>query len=85
MGPGNENNIKFISPDGHGEAVFNPDGTLVTDPVNMGTYNFNSPNELLGVPHFVNDVLPYYVWGNSPEDPTTTWDLVKTTYKGGTQ
>jgi RHS repeat-associated protein len=56
IGPGNENNLKFVSPDGHCEAVFHPDGTLVTDPINAGTYNysFDPWGGIIGnVPHFI--------------------------------
>ena len=63
QGPGNENNLKFISPDGHSEAIFRPDGTPVTDPVNMPTYNYGDPiHNPFG--HFIYDMIPYYFWGN---------------------
>ena len=68
MGPGNENNRKFVSPDGHSEAVFNSSDCLVTDSANMGTFNFFGPRTLGGVPHLIADVLPYFVLGNSPSD-----------------
>lgn len=60
---------KYVSTDGgHHEAVYNQDGELVTDPQNLGTYNFVGPDDAMG--HFKADVLPYWVWGNSPEDET---------------
>jgi RHS repeat-associated protein len=59
-GPGNEQNLKFVSGDGHHESVFRPDGTLVTDCVNGGTYNFGTND----VTHFFYDMLPYYMFGN---------------------
>ena len=80
IGTGNEDNLKFVSPDGHSEAVFYPDGTIVTDPSNMATYNYYSPYELYGIPHFFNDMLPYYIWRNSLEDPTTIQDLFTATF-----
>ena len=79
QGPGNEGNQKFVSPSGHSEAVFNGQ-CLVTDPTNVGTFNFAGPDFLWGVPHFLLDVLPYYPLGNSPSDMfsldrfRTTWD-----------
>lgn len=68
IGPGNERNMKFVSPDGHSELVFNCNYELVTDPINRGTYNFYGPRDLYGVPNFVFDVIPYYIWGNSRAD-----------------
>ncbi len=73
MGPGNEKNLKYVSPNGHSEAVFKPcknggESTLVTDPLNYGTYNFFGPRFLLGIPHGIFDILPYFVFGNSPSD-----------------
>jgi RHS repeat-associated protein len=82
MGPGNENNIKFVSPSGHSEAVFKPNGCLVTDPANVGTFNFFGPRTLWGVPHGVFDVIPYYAFGNTPTDMfnldrfRVTYDLI---------
>jgi RHS repeat-associated protein len=74
IGSGNEYNLKYVSPDGHYEAVFHLDGTLVTDPANMPTYNFSSPYEYGGAGHFFLDVVPYLLWGNSPDDPTTRFE-----------
>lgn len=73
LGPGNENNRKFVSPDGRSEAVFRPGESgdkpsLVTEPVNLGTYNFFGPRLLFGVPHAIFDVLPYFILGNTPAD-----------------
>ncbi|OXU14830.1 RHS repeat-associated core domain-containing protein [Sedimentisphaera salicampi] len=75
MGEGNENNRKFISPSGKCEAVYDENGNLVTDSVNQGTYNFYSP-EKEPMKHFGYDVLPYYLWGNSPDDQTNIWERI---------
>ncbi|MBO4309182.1 MAG: RHS repeat-associated core domain-containing protein [Clostridia bacterium] len=61
-------NKKFMSPDKRMEVVicFPPDGRspyIVKDPYNEGTYNFGDD---LG--HIINDVYPYYKWGNSTVD-----------------
>lgn len=81
MGPGNENNLKFVSPDGHSEAVFYPDGRHVTDPANMATYNYGDPyTDPIG--HVLLDVLPYYWYGNSPYDPTNWWERTWASYDG---
>jgi len=78
--PGNKQNLVFISPDGHREAVFRPDGTLVTDPRNMGTYNKVREEDLIG--HFKADILPYIHHGNSPDDPSTFWERAKLAEEG---
>lgn len=78
MGPGNENNRKFVSPDGRSEAVFDSCGNMVTDPANEGTYNFFGPRTLGGVPHGIFDVIPYYVFGNSPGDMFNPDCFIKT-------
>ena len=49
------------------EIILNEEDKLVTDPKVMGTYNFGS-SELA---HVAKDVIPYILWGNSPDDPTT--------------
>jgi RHS repeat-associated protein len=64
-------NRKFISPNGRCELVFKSDGTLEMNPVNIGTYNFYDPqNDKAG--HIVFDVVPYLLFGNTPDD---TWDF----------
>ena len=74
-------NDKYVSPDGHKEVVFNENGQIVTDPVNQGTYNYSDPNTD-PVGHFINDMVPYYVYGNSPSDPTTMFERITGTYTG---
>jgi hypothetical protein len=68
MGPGNEQNRKFVSPVGFHEVVFKPTGELVTDPLNEGTFNYFPENWAAGIPHGLFDVLPYFILGNSPYD-----------------
>lgn len=51
------NNSKFISSDGHREAVYDDNGKLVDDPLNRGTYNIYNPNTH-GFMHLIYDVLP---------------------------
>ena len=46
---------------------------IVTDPVNMGTYNYH-PGSILG--HAIEDVVPYYLWGNSPQDTTNIFERI---------
>jgi hypothetical protein len=75
-------NLKYISPDGHMEAVYGPDQLLVTDVANIGTYNY-SDNYTDGIDdsydlahHMASDVIPYYALGNSPSDTTPLLDRV---------
>jgi RHS repeat-associated protein len=84
QGQGAAGNVKYVSPDGHYEAVYNKNGNLVTDPVNRGTYNFNDPvTDPSG--HFKNDVWPYWKWGNGPDDPTSLWNrMTGKGYNGST-
>jgi len=62
---------KFISPDGHREAVYHYEtGELVTDPRNMWTYNYFNPITDPWL-HKQYDVDPYFDWWNSHNDTTT--------------
>jgi hypothetical protein len=68
-GKDGEYNLKFISTDGHFEAVYNRDGMLLTqesDPVNMGTFNY--AHQLADqITHYNLDVWPYFMWNNTEE------------------
>jgi len=69
-------NRKLIHPLGY-EVVIDKNGTLVTDPLNIGTYNFYNPgvfgdDALIGnLLHKDYDVRPYNTFGNTVNDPTT--------------
>ena len=76
-----QNNDKWISPDGKKEVVFNENGEKVTDSVNMGTYNYANP-ETNPIGHFFMDMLPYYILGNTPDDPSTFDERILGTYTG---
>jgi len=68
----NRDNVKYVSPDGKYEAIYDVNNKLVTDPRDVGTYNFISPNEdPFG--HFIKDVIPWIQHGNSPNDSTEWW------------
>ncbi|MED4355000.1 hypothetical protein P9265_22270 [Schinkia azotoformans] len=77
IGKGNENNAKYVSPNGQLEAVYNGEGQLVIDPKNIGTYNFVSPDDKVG--HIKLDVIPYYICGNSEEDTSTNKEKAEAT------
>ena len=75
------NNVKIVSSDGKIESVYNENGSIVTDPVNMGTNNKSDPNKNY-VGHFIDDMLPYYLWGNTEDDPTTMLERITGSYQG---
>ena len=63
-------NVKFISSDGRFEAVYNTGtGRIVTDPANMGTYNYapGSLNPIAFYLHSKYDKEPWKKWGNTHE------------------
>lgn len=58
-------NVKYVSPDGHREGIYNHKGDLVG-----GSYNYSSPiHNPMG--HLINDVVPYIKYGSKPGDKTT--------------
>ena len=70
MGEGNENNNKYVHPNGS-EAVYNTKDELITNSLNMGTYNYiNNSTSTIG--HGLVDVVPYFIFGNTPSDMFTT-------------
>lgn len=79
MGIGNKNNAKFVSPNGLMEAVYHEDGSLVTNLKNLGTYNFAPPTAAKD--HLLYDVLPYFVFGNAPNDPTSGFEKLYASMK----
>jgi len=54
------------------QAIYDWQGNLVTTPENMGTYDYEEPSILnLYKNHYKVDVIPWLIWGNSPQDSTT--------------
>lgn len=71
QGVNGEYNLKFVSPDGFCEAVYNKNGMLLTeknDPVNMGTFNYCAGITEVNA-HVKYDITPYLQWGNSENSP----------------
>lgn len=63
-------NTKFISSDGHREAVYHYETwNLITDPRDMWTYNYYPPSDWIN--HFRYDIVPYYQFWNDYWDTTT--------------
>ena len=69
IGKDGEYNLKFISFDGHFEAVYNRNGeklTMENDPVNMATFNYG--DFVTGkMKHYKYDIQPYFIWNNTKE------------------
>lgn len=62
-------NEKICWPDG-AERIYDSDGNLVTDPRDVGTYNFSHPEGFWSsICHGVLDVAPWIIFGNNDEDP----------------
>jgi hypothetical protein len=68
-GKDGEYNLKFISADGHFEAVYNKNGEKLTEenaPLNMATFNYaDSVTEKNK--HYKYDVQTYFIWNNTRE------------------
>ncbi|MCP4706970.1 MAG: hypothetical protein GY865_20410 [candidate division Zixibacteria bacterium] len=82
QGAGNEGNQKFVSPDGHSEAIFDSNNNpinLQSNPVNGPTYNYQDPRSN-PIGHFFDDMLLYFMWGNTPDDPSSIWERITGTY-----
>jgi hypothetical protein len=72
---GASKNRVFVSRDGHSEAVVDENGKMVTDCVNMASYNYfvveREPLE-----HFTFDMLPWIEMGNCASDPTSRGERI---------
>ena len=65
-----EPNVKYVSPDGHREVIYNSDNEIVLDSRDIGTYNFSPSGTVLGsIGHFFVDMVPWYLFGNDADDP----------------
>lgn len=77
-------NVKFISADGRFEVVYNTEtGEIVTDPYNMGTYNY-APGSLHPQKyyrHYLYDITPWKKWGNA--EGVSYEDIMKLESKHG--
>lgn len=58
---GASGNKIYLDPSGHREAVYAPDGQLVADGVNDGSYNYFHPT-IDPARHFFFDVHPWILW-----------------------
>lgn len=62
--------VKFVSADGRFEVVYHTEtGQIVTDPINMGTYNY-APGSIIPwkyYQHHKYDKVPWMKWGNTEQ------------------
>ena len=72
---GASGNKVFVSKDGHDEAVVDEHGELVTDCVNMASYNYFHENRE-PLEHFLFDMLPWIESGNGVCDPTSKGERI---------
>jgi RHS repeat-associated protein len=65
-------NVKYLGPEGNMEIILNKKTNVVeTNPLNAHSYNFVNPKVMFGAPHITTDVMPYVLWGNTANDPST--------------
>lgn len=70
-------NVKFMSSDGYFEVIYDVNGAMVIAPEDAGSYNLSPPDGLIGkAGHFLVDMLPWYLWGNAPNDSTTIGERI---------
>ena len=70
-----ENNSVYVHKDGHSEVVFDQNGKMVKECMNMGSYNYADRMKSPFL-HFFQDRLPWVIWGNCKDDPTTVTERV---------
>jgi len=66
---GQSDNQVYTHEDGR-EAVYDGNDSLVTDPVNQGSYNYYHAVDR-PLAHFAKDIHPWIKWGNARGDPST--------------
>ena len=76
---GETDNVKYVHKGLGFEIIFDKNGKRVTTPENIGTLNYGPDPKSLG--HVFWDVLPYWFWGNSPQDTTPLWRRIYGTDK----
>jgi hypothetical protein len=69
-------NRVYVSADGQHEAVLDEHGSMVTDCVNVASYNYFAADRQ-PLEHFMFDMLPWIEEGNCPSDPTSKAERVE--------
>ena len=69
----NNSNVKYVSPDGHREVIYNSKNEIVLDARDSGTYNFCPSDEFwysnASIGHLFHEIIPWVIFGNSDDDP----------------
>ena len=64
------------------QVVYDSNGMLVTDPINLGTYDYSPPLvNFFG--HIEQDITPWIEWKNSTTDTSTRVERLAALYKSG--
>jgi len=73
-----EHTIKFLSQDGHKEAIFNVEtGKPTVNHKNRETYNLYNPETIPGkILHTGSDMRFYFLYGTGRDDPTTGMERI---------
>ena len=77
--------MKYVSPDGKREAIYNSSGILVEDPRDIGTYNFcpSKKNDIVkNNCYFICDMLPWMIFGNDDHNPGQLINYIEKHLKG---
>lgn len=71
---GESENVVYIKKDEEGtgchEVVYDGNGDIVTNDYNQGSYNYYCYEDY-PIKHFNEDILPWLLWGNTKDDPTS--------------
>lgn len=63
-------NVKYVSPDGHREVIYNSQNEIVLDARDIGTYNVVPSGGLIAdAGHLLLDIIPWVIFGNGDNDP----------------
>ncbi len=68
-------NEVYLHVDGHKEAVYDPNGKLVQDGINDGSYNYYDRKKE-PLKHFSFDTHPWIIWGASKKDVTSQQERI---------
>ena len=79
---GTSGNVKYVGRNGE-EVIYDSEGNIVLSPENMGTFNLADPGEH-PIRHFMDDVIPWLLLGNSRNDQTTPEERLELFFVDGT-
>lgn len=79
---GNQDFRGILHPYFRWQLIYDTNGTLVTDAINLGTYDYASPIFLFAK-HIQVDITPWVEWGNSDADRSTRAQRLEALYQTG--